>query len=1320
MILKEISGTGQDRGDRETSRLAGALIAYVASPDAGMAERLLAYAASHPEGGAAGSERVVHLFARNLFGTDPSGWLAQMAATLHASERRFERSRIAHLVVSLKEGESLDPSTWQELVEWILGDLGADALQAVCAVHGDTDNPHCHIVLNRVDPRCGRVVMLGGKMRLLAFQEAVARAEFHFGLSPEPGALYRFDGERLWCTRTDEVAREGRGRFVPFAERRKRALAQGRPVAPAGMTLDGAGQVARTLREAASWPELINRLAACGLAPELTRGPKGGRGLRLAATDGSGLTWKASDFGRDCTLAALERRLGPATGVAEAAVPGRAASPGGPARTPPPAASSRPVPGEDAGHGPQPRGSSAAWMAYELYREALEAQRQALVREQERQIAAERQRCERLCRRFVRGFPPSTGWALRASIRAESDLVIARIRQEYSLRFQALRQARLSFREWCRRGCPAPPRIAPPPFAGPAGHGAGRRTGPGPGWRLVEAEGYLLVWEREGAPGDRITDAGGSISWTGGPHADAAVIAMAARWRRFDLSASHARLRQLRPLVRAHGLRVRERPTDPPEWRQALARHLREMRKELRLALGLDGPTRRRLAGPVTQAPAMPAVVDGGTVPGRLVLCPAPAPAPEARVAPPPPAMAGTPPSPPAPAAPVASPAGGIGSEGPPRSATPAPSVSDAPGGAALPGQARTSPATSEARAASAPDGAAAGRSLPLLRSAVRTDDGLARLPGAGVGAGEGQKDPPPARPTEPPPFPPALAADAAPAPGGIGSDGPPWSATPETGRQRALAATPDRRTGSEARAPEAGRQQTPAALDPRQAIELARAAARRQAALQEAERQAGATRAAGPGAFPLRAAKPAGLSAAAAGPDSPVAGVTRPSASAAAPAPSRGMTGPASGTPATRGADGLSASSPAPGSAAHPSRPDGVRGAEPERRATTAARSSAPASADPRGAASPPAPQAGSSTTPAPRNGSSAAPAVAARGATVFNGATPRPAGAEAGAAVPRGGDTGQQRTSGPVGDIAAASETGPAAPKTSTVERREAHVGGRPHDPPAVHAPVPSPARPPAPPAPPPAGSLGRGDPPPGVASAPSVSGAPGGAALPGQARTSPATSEARAASAPGGAAAGRSFPPLRSAVRTDDGLARLPGAGVGAGEGRKDPPPARAPEPLPDGEADRQRALAALERQQALAKAEAEKAGKERRETARREAEGASAERAAGFGQAQAAAEGNRMAPGEADIRDHAPGTPDMMRPGAAAAGAGQRPGMTHPAPDGPGPAGGQARPPGPAGGCDNAGEPAADPDDGPEPPDGLDPRLLAHLRSRGRGR
>lgn len=733
-------------------------------------------------GGAAGDtmprrERVLQVITRGgLAGRNPRVWAAQFDALIRDVGGRPRADPVQHWVISFRsEGAPMSLADWEQRLDAWLKLMNARGLPVVAAVHGDTGNPHCHIVLCRVDPVTRKMRPVGGRRPLDRAQEVVAILDHRYGLSPEQGALYRFDGERLWCNETGEVAREGRGRFVPMAERRKRARAKERPVASAGITPAGAAAVARILRGAGSWTELGGSLAALGLAPGLTRGPKGGRGLRLAATDGSGRTWKASAFGRDCALAALERRLGPATGVAEATVPGRAAAPGGPARIPPPAAVRRPVPGGGAGHGTRPRGSGAAWAAYEIYREALEEQRQALVREQKRQIAAERQRCQRLCRRFVRGFPPSTGQALRASIRAESDLVIARIRQEYDLRFAALRQARLSWTEWRRRGCPRPPRIAPPPFLGPAGHGAGRRTGPGPGWRLVEAQGYLLVWEREGAPGDRITDAGGRISWTGGPHADAAAIAMAARWRRFDLSASRARLRALRPLVRAHGLRVRERPTDPPEWRQALARRLRALRKELRLALGLDGPTRRRLAGPLTQAPGAPLLVDGGTALAGIVLGPAPDgagtgpgakvlraddgfarvpgrgaergdgrqdPAPAA-------AMAETAPSPPAPEAPVAPPACGIRSEGPPRTAAPAPPVSGAPGDAALPGQARTSPATSEARAASAPDGAAAGRSFPPLRSAVRTDDGLARLPGAGVGAGEGRQDPPPARPTE-------------------------------------------------------------------------------------------------------------------------------------------------------------------------------------------------------------------------------------------------------------------------------------------------------------------------------------------------------------------------------------------------------------------------------------------------------------------------------------------------------------------------------------------------------------------------------------------
>lgn len=1397
--------------------------------------------------------------------------------------------------------------------------MDARGLAAVAAVHGDTDNPHCHIVLNRVDPVTRGMRQVGGAFPLWRAQEVAAILDRRFGLSTERGTLHAADRQRPQPGRTGEGMREDAGsalhrephRFAAGTGQQEHARANGRPVALPGLTPEEAGAVARALRGAGSWTELAQRLAALGLRPELTRGPKGGRGLRLVAADGSGRAWKASAFGRDCALAALAHRLGQPTQVAEAAAPGGVVSSGVVLRIPPPAAFRRPVPARSA-HGTRPRGSSAAWVAYQLHRTVLEEQLKALVREQKRQIAAERERCQRLCRRFVRGFEPSTGRALRASIRAESARTIALIRQEYDLRFAGLRQARLGYTEWCRRGCPAPPRIAPPPFLGPAGHGAGRRTGPGPGWRLVEAEGHLLVWEREGAPGDRITDAGGRISWTGGPQADAAVIAMAARWGRCTLSASRARLRELRPLVRAHGLCVRERPTDPPEWRQALARLLRAMRKELRLALGLDGPTRRQLAGPVTPGPGAPLLAAGATAPGGLVVRQAPQPAREARAATPAPARAGTGPGARAlddAAAPERVPGGGA--EPGDRRKDPAPAMAPVLPEIGTPAAPACAPATSVARpacgigredaartAAAAPGGTAPGRTLPSPPPAREPHDAPSRVPKAPV-----------ARPA-----------------GGIGGEDQARTAGSEAGRQRA-----------------------PAALDPRQALELARAAARRTAALRDAERQAEAAHEAGPGApwtvrsadagvtgpersasparsdassppgpghhgaqpqgaaapapsrtagaFPPRAAEPASVPTGAARPQSPAAGVTRPSASpspdprpeaaapspdprgaapvpgavraveqargnpaaaagastgrtavppgeaprvmpsgaagsrvdggvrrdlpappagtaqqgagaasvqsastpvpptglaqprdagragseppapagagastgsvarpsasaAAAPAPSRAMSGPAPGTPAMPVADRVSAPSRSPGPEAPPSRPAGAHEAEPERRTITVPRPSAPApgSANPhRGAAAPPA-TAGAApggTLPSARpareaddapaqvpnasvpaharpgmtasSGGSAPPAVG-RGTTVHDTGTPRPAGAGAAAVGPDG--------------VAAR----PAAPKDTGAGHHAAHVGDRAPVLPELATPA-APARvPEAPPAPSPTAEVRHENLPRTAAAAPGGA-APGGTLQPPRPAREADDSSARVGDGSMVEPAGPGMPgrpdgtaaaargPGPGARQADDGLARVPGGGAEPGDRQKDPAPARAPETPSDGEALRQRALAALEHRLALAREE------EKRATARREAERqdqaarAEAEREReAYGQfprpdrgtLPAAAEG-ALAPGRADIGEQVqdrPGLSSARPPGAGpqgepSAGPGHWPAPPGSDPDGWAP-GRQMPLPGSGSGHDADREPAVDPDDGPEPPGGLDPRLLAHLRNRGRGR
>lgn len=118
----------------------------------------------------------------------------------------------------------------------------------------------------------------------------------------------------------------------------------------------------------------------------------------------------------------------------------------------------------------------------------------------------------------------------------------------------------------------------------------------------------------------------------------------------------------------------------------------------------------------------------------------------------------------------------------------------------------------------------------------------------------------------------------------------------------------------------------------------------------------------------------------------------------------------------------------------------------------------------------------------------------------------------------------------------------------------------------------------------------------------------------------------------------------------------------------------------------------------RQQALQRARAEAA---KREAARREAERVAAERATGVGQAEA---------GRQPALERAQGSPirEPLRPAEAAHARGwPKVEGTRKAPDA-------------AGGRDDPGGPPRDPDAGPEPPGGFDPRLLAHLRSRGRGR
>ncbi|WP_194745678.1 relaxase/mobilization nuclease domain-containing protein [Thermaurantiacus tibetensis] len=303
-VIKRISGAGKAPAPISAAASAARLVAYVTGHDGavGSAGSLLAYVADM-HGGAAGAtvphrERVLHVMTRGgLAGRNPRVWAAQFDALIRDVGGRPRADPVQHWVISFRSGEA--PKTradWERRLDDWLDLMDARGLPVVAAVHGDTDNPHCHIVLNRVDPVTREMRPVGGAWPFRRAQQVVAILDRRFRLSPERGTLRAaarqspqpgWTGEGV-CEDAGNALHREHDRFVAETGRQERARAQGRPVAPPGMTLDGAGQVARILREAASWPELGERLAACSLTPELTRGPKGGRGLRLAATDGSG------------------------------------------------------------------------------------------------------------------------------------------------------------------------------------------------------------------------------------------------------------------------------------------------------------------------------------------------------------------------------------------------------------------------------------------------------------------------------------------------------------------------------------------------------------------------------------------------------------------------------------------------------------------------------------------------------------------------------------------------------------------------------------------------------------------------------------------------------------------------------------------------------------------------------------------------------------------------------------------------------------------------------------------------------------------------
>ena len=232
-------------------------------------------------------ERVIAVRATNLYNdmvNDPEDYpegLEDAIAEVHQLQSRNYRAteRTLHLLLTFRE--DLDLDTLAEIEERVVQYLGYGDHQRISVVHGDKENLHVHIAINKVyrtTNKRGREVFLNrhpdfSHMRLARLCGVIERA---YGLEQDNRTEKQWDDRRP--NRTDEEAK-------------------------AREALRGDGWMDEA-KQATSWEELLEISRARGVELKAM----GKSGLRMVTASGS---IAAGKLGRGFRRGELERRFGP-------------------------------------------------------------------------------------------------------------------------------------------------------------------------------------------------------------------------------------------------------------------------------------------------------------------------------------------------------------------------------------------------------------------------------------------------------------------------------------------------------------------------------------------------------------------------------------------------------------------------------------------------------------------------------------------------------------------------------------------------------------------------------------------------------------------------------------------------------------------------------------------------------------------------------------------------------------------------------------------------------------------------------------------------
>jgi hypothetical protein len=513
-------------------------------------------------------EKVEHRGAENMLNIDHAGLVEEMADLAETARRSPQP--VQHWIVSWRQGEQPTAAQADEAVRIFLNELGLDEHQCVYALHRNTDNYHLHLAVNRVHPETERVVTVNGRFDIEVAHRAIARIERAQGWQPEAHGRYLAldNGEIHRAPTLEPTQRQPTTLGRDFENQTGQKSGQ-RVAIELG---------ADVMRRARSWDELHLLLAERDIRFE-----RKGSGAVLWIGD---VVVRASTAGRDCSLSALEKRLGDFT----------------PARDPAPTRQLAPEPIEPAAEG---------WKTYIVERQVHfenKAQQQELLREQQRsrwEEMLDRHREER--REGLRG-----DWrgkrlelnTLRSMLAARQAQDKAELRERQQLERETLRErfARWpSLEEWHRdRGSPELADEWRFRDRAPAGI-VGDREDPARPRDIraftAQARGWEVLYRRADAPerGPCFSDRGREIR-IHDLRRDSVLAALqlsAQKWGTFHVFGSEDYKHLCVELAVEHGFRITN-----PELQQDIARQ-RQLPRPLTVGRNLDVGPRAPTRAPV-------------------------------------------------------------------------------------------------------------------------------------------------------------------------------------------------------------------------------------------------------------------------------------------------------------------------------------------------------------------------------------------------------------------------------------------------------------------------------------------------------------------------------------------------------------------------------------------------------------------------------------------------------------------------------------------------------------------------------------------------